>query len=85
MYQETSFSSSTAPSVPDELTAEPAAERTVEKMNAPRTVSGAVALMETLLQVGVETIFGYPGGAIMPVYDALYDYRDRIHHVLVRH
>jgi acetolactate synthase-1/2/3 large subunit len=41
--------------------------------------------METLVELGVDTIFGYPGGAIMPIYDALYDYRDRIKHVLVRH
>jgi acetolactate synthase-1/2/3 large subunit len=48
-------------------------------------MSGAQLLLELLLQVGVETIFGYPGGAIMPVYDALYDYRQRLRHVLVRH
>ena len=41
--------------------------------------------MRALLDEGVDTIFGYPGGAIMPVYDALYDYRDRINHILVRH
>lgn len=41
--------------------------------------------MEALLLEGVSTVFGYPGGAIMPAYDALYDYRDRIKHVLVRH
>ncbi len=41
--------------------------------------------MRALLDEGVDTIFGYPGGAIMPVYDALYDYRDRLNHVLVRH
>ena len=41
--------------------------------------------MKALLAEGVETIFGYPGGAIMPVYDALYDYQDRLHHILVRH
>lgn len=38
-----------------------------------------------LLQEGVDTIFGYPGGAIMPIYDSLYDYREQLHHVLVRH
>ncbi|MCH5176808.1 MAG: biosynthetic-type acetolactate synthase large subunit [Prevotellaceae bacterium] len=48
-------------------------------------MSGAEALMRSLLHEGVETLFGYPGGAIMPVYDALYDYRDRLNHVLVRH
>ena len=48
-------------------------------------ISGAEALMRSLLHEGVTTLFGYPGGAIMPVYDALYDYRDRLHHILVRH
>ncbi len=48
-------------------------------------ITGAEALMKSLLNEGVETLFGYPGGAIMPVYDALYDYRDRLNHVLVRH
>jgi len=41
--------------------------------------------MRALVREGVDTIFGYPGGAIMPIYDALYDYKDRIRHVLVRH
>lgn len=41
--------------------------------------------MKALIDEGVETLFGYPGGAIMPVFDALYDYRDRMNHVLVRH
>lgn len=41
--------------------------------------------MESLLHEGVDVIFGYPGGAIMPVYDALYDYKDKIRHILVRH
>ena len=48
-------------------------------------ISGAEALMRSLVKEGVETLFGYPGGAIMPVYDALYDYRDRLNHILVRH
>ncbi len=48
-------------------------------------VSGSVALLEALIVEGVETIFGYPGGAIMPIYDALYDYNDKIEHILVRH
>lgn len=50
-----------------------------------KTITGAEAIMRCLLEEGVETIFGYPGGAIMPVYDALYDYMDRINHILVRH
>ncbi len=48
-------------------------------------MTGGQAIMEMLSSEGVEVIFGYPGGAIMPLYDALYEYRDRIHHVLVRH
>lgn len=50
-----------------------------------REVTGAEALMLSLLEEGVDTVFGYPGGAIMPVYDALYSYEDRIKHYLVRH
>jgi acetolactate synthase-1/2/3 large subunit len=50
-----------------------------------QTITGAEAIMRCLLEEDVETIFGYPGGAIMPVYDALYDYMDRINHILVRH
>ena len=48
-------------------------------------VSGSVALLEALLTEGVDTIFGYPGGAIMPIYDALFDYNDKLNHILVRH
>lgn len=48
-------------------------------------LSGSQALMHTLIAEGVDTIFGYPGGAIMPAYDALYDVKDKIRHVLVRH
>jgi len=48
-------------------------------------ISGSEALIKSLLKEGVDTIFGYPGGAIMPVFDALYDYTDKINHILVRH
>ncbi len=48
-------------------------------------ISGGKALMQAFIAEDVETIFGYPGGAIMPVYDALYDFRDQLRHVLVRH
>lgn len=48
-------------------------------------ITGAEALMRSLLHEGVTTLFGYPGGAIMPVFDALYDYTDKLHHILVRH
>ena len=49
------------------------------------TITGSEALMRSLKHEGVKTIFGYPGGAIMPVYDALYDHLDKINHILVRH
>ncbi len=50
-----------------------------------RIISGAEAILTCLLEEGVDTIFGYPGGAIMPVYDALYHFSDRLRHVLPRH
>src|SRR5438128_2711029 len=50
-----------------------------------QTVTGSVALLEAFIAEGVQTIFGYPGGAIMPIYDALYDYQNRLEHILVRH
>ena len=49
------------------------------------TITGAETVVKSLLEEGVHTIFGYPGGAIMPVYDALYDYQDQLNHILVRH
>jgi acetolactate synthase-1/2/3 large subunit len=48
-------------------------------------LTGAEIILECLLREDVRVVFGYPGGAILPTYDALYKYRDRIHHVLVRH
>ena len=54
------------------------------KNDFPR-ISGSEAVIRSFLAEGVDTIFGYPGGAIIPVYDALYDYRDKINHILVRH
>lgn len=49
-------------------------------------LTGAEILMRSLINEGVDTLFGYPGGAIMPVYDALYQYKDtKLHHILVRH
>lgn len=48
-------------------------------------IRGAEAVIKSLVAEGVHTIFGYPGGAIMPIYDALYDYQDTVKHVLVRH
>ncbi len=52
---------------------------------AKEKITGAEALMRSLEHEGVTTLFGYPGGAIMPVYDALYGYKDKLNHVLVRH
>ena len=49
------------------------------------TITGAEAVVKSLLEEGVKDIFGYPGGSIMPVYDALYAYHDQLHHILVRH
>ena len=54
-------------------------------MASKEKITGAEALMRSLEHEGVKTIFGYPGGAIMPVYDDLYDHLDKIHHILVRH
>lgn len=48
-------------------------------------ITGADALIRSLLCEGVDTVFGYPGGAIIPVYDKLYDYTDKLNHILVRH
>jgi len=58
-------------------------EKKIKK--APTTVSGAEAVIKCFLEEGIDTIYGYPGGAIMPVYDELYKYQDKIHHVLTRH
>ena len=48
-------------------------------------ISGSEAIVRCLIEEGVKIIYGYPGGAIMPVYDELYKYQDKIHHVLTRH
>jgi acetolactate synthase-1/2/3 large subunit len=53
--------------------------------DTPPIYTGSKALMESLVLQEVDTIFGYPGGAIMPIYDALYDYSAKIRHILVRH
>ena len=50
-----------------------------------KKISGSQALILSLMEEGVDTIFGYPGGAIMPVYDALYDFNSQIKHILTRH
>ncbi len=62
-------------------------ELTKEKKTKATTenISGSEAVLRAFVAEGVDTIFGYPGGAIMPIYDALYDYHDRLTHILVRH
>ncbi len=63
------------------------AQQELAKSDETKTVevSGSVALLEALITEGTEVIFGYPGGAIMPIYDALYDYKEKLNHILVRH
>jgi len=51
----------------------------------PISTSGSLAVIDALLSEKVDTIFGYPGGAIMPIYDALYDFKNKLNHILVRH
>src|SRR6187399_2931509 len=62
-------------------------ELTKEKKTkaATENISGSEAVLRAFVAEGVETIFGYPGGAIMPIYDALYDYHEKLQHILVRH
>ena len=48
-------------------------------------ITGAEAIIRSLLAEGVDLVYGYPGGAIMPVYDELYKFKEELHHVLVRH
>ncbi|HPG11549.1 MAG TPA: biosynthetic-type acetolactate synthase large subunit [Chitinophagaceae bacterium] len=60
-------------------------EKQESRRELSRTISGSVAVMEALIAENVRTIFGYPGGAIMPIYDALFDYNDQLNHILVRH
>lgn len=48
-------------------------------------LSGSRIILEAFLQEGIKTVFGYPGGAIIPIYDALYDYQGKLEHILVRH
>ncbi len=55
------------------------------KAKETTSLSGSQAVLEALIAEKVDTIFGYPGGAIMPIYDALYDYSKKLTHILVRH
>ncbi|AZA82808.1 acetolactate synthase, large subunit, biosynthetic type [Chryseobacterium lactis] len=54
-------------------------------LSIEKELSGSRIILEAFLQEGVKTIFGYPGGAIIPIYDALYDYQEKLKHILVRH
>ncbi len=62
-------------------------EITKEKFleTATQNISGSEAVLKAMIAENVKTIFGYPGGAIMPIYDALYDYQNQLQHILVRH
>lgn len=60
-------------------------EKTAEAKKETISLSGSQAVLESLIAEGIDTVFGYPGGAIMPIYDALYDYNDKLKHILVRH
>jgi len=55
------------------------------KNTKQRLITGSQAVVKSLIEEGADLIFGYPGGAIMPVYDALYDFEDEIKHILTRH
>lgn len=57
----------------------------MDEISKDNPVSGAVALVRALIDEGVDTVFGYPGGQVLPIYDALYDYTDCLSHILVRH
>jgi acetolactate synthase-1/2/3 large subunit len=65
-----------------ELVAEKKAKQKEQEIT---NISGSEAVLKALVAEKVDTIFGYPGGAIMPIYDALYDYHDKLKHILVRH
>ena len=62
-------------------------KKDIQEINITKTVrvKGAEAVIKCLLEEGVDLAYGYPGGAIMPVYDELYKYKDELHHVLTRH
>ena len=70
-----------------EMSKEKPMETETEKtqLNGQEQITGADALLKCLIEEGVDTIFGYPGGAIMPVYDKLLDYEERLKHILTRH
>jgi len=67
------------------ITTDATEEKAASAAKATINISGSEAVLKALITEDVKTIFGYPGGAIMPIYDALYDYNDRLKHILVRH
>jgi len=71
--------------IEEQIVIEPKAQRRPQQAVEPGKLSGSQAVLEAFIAEGVETIFGYPGGAIMPIYDALYDYNEKLTHILVRH
>lgn len=60
-------------------------KETSAQQSVTTRISGAEAIIRCLLEEGVDLVYGYPGGAIMPFYDALYGYMDKLNHVLTRH
>ena len=60
-------------------------EKADKQLAVKPVITGSEAVIRALIEEGVDTIFGYPGGAIMPIYDALYDFQDQVRHILVRH
>ncbi len=60
-------------------------EQATVNIKGTECISGADAILQCLIEEGVDTIFGYPGGAIMPVYDKLMDYDSKLRHILTRH
>ena len=60
-------------------------DKTTKTKKKTTVMTGSEALIQSLMHEGVDTLFGYPGGAIMPVFDALYDKKDKMKHILVRH
>ena len=61
------------------------AKQSEKTITQAERISGSEAIVRSLIAEGVDVIYGYPGGAIMPVYDELYKYQDQLHHVLTRH
>ena len=60
-------------------------DTTNKTQKQPISTTGSLAVIDALLSEKVDIIFGYPGGAIMPIYDALFDFKDKLNHILVRH